>query len=209
MNRINRFFTVFLLLLLSACSSISTISDYEGRDAGRLIISMSTNAKEDISSYDNYFVFKSKSTGEQDGKYFLFFTPCTGSILFCDKTIPDFKNTTEQGVVLDVWLPPGDYEILNTRSETSRVSIPFTVKPNQITYLGSYHSHLRGVYHKQGKAGAQGYYTYKGYYLVSDQLSRDIDIVKKRDAKFFPTNIINSTPKSSTNPVIVIDSSVK
>ena len=81
--------------------------------------------------------------------------PPTGRFRFCPpdlfcRTLFDYDNAREQGVVMIKSLPAGEYEIYNfsvyfntgtlekTFSSREDISIPFTVKPGVTAYLGNY-----------------------------------------------------------------------
>lgn len=141
--------------LLTSCASTPRLpSDYKGPDAGHVVLGFGAAAG---TSYSSYTLFFRRAPRPADGAAAPVgnFTYFQTNLFYAQK--PDFQGPTEQGVVLVSSMPPGDYELFNfdiflnagtmTRNFGSRkdFSIPFTVRPGRIAYLGNYQANgMRG-----------------------------------------------------------------
>jgi hypothetical protein len=111
----------------------------------------------------------------------------------------DFTIDDADGSVFSAHLPPGNYELFNVRffenrgsmgttTFTSKVdfSVPFSVEEGKATYLGQFVGKRlvgKNILHLPVSAG--------GYYVVSDQVERDIAILEKRGESVPRDNVQN------------------
>jgi hypothetical protein len=200
---------VFFAVVLAGCASVDSIpADYAGPDAGKVVISIGAATGTEYSSYSLLFR-KQKSTGSAEKQAVGRFTYFQTNMFY--KQAPDFHTNGEAGVVLVQALPPGDYAIYNfdvfNNAGTVQshyfskvdISIPFTVRPGQTTYLGNYQAnHLSGknMFGMPLPAGA--------VFIVSDRLASELPIAQARTKTDFGTPV-NATPdpKRLENPFFV------
>jgi hypothetical protein len=144
-----QFLSAITLLLLVGCASIERVpTDYAGPDAGTVVIGIGAAAGTSYSSYAMLFRKRYSVQGTESPTTIGRLTYFQTNIFY--KQQPDYQRESEAGVVLINSLPPGDYEIYNfdvfynsmamQRNYSSRapLSIPFTVRSNETTYLGNY-----------------------------------------------------------------------
>lgn len=155
MDVLKKLLLVGLALMLAGCATTNRVpTDYAGADAGQVVLGMGAA---NGTSYSSYSLMFRKRGAAAAGE-----APSTGRFTYFQSNIfykqaPDYQAATEQGVVLVNSLPAGDYEIYNfdvffnggtvQKNFGSRAdfSVPFTVKPGQVTYLGNYQANgLRG-----------------------------------------------------------------
>jgi hypothetical protein len=201
-----RILVLLLAVLLTACGSIPDVrNEYQGPDAGRVAIGIGATVPTRYSSYSLVF----RKVGEKDA-------PANRFVYFQDNSFSaqkrDYDNAAENGVVQSFRLPPGDYEIFNfdiflnqgtvQKNFGSRqaFSIPFTVRPNETTYLGNYQANLitgKNIFGLTLPAGA--------VFVVSDRAQADVALAQKRLPAVQFGTITNATPKPASlgNPFFV------
>lgn len=201
---------IILILLtvftLSACVSIPEVrNEYQGADAGRIVIGIGASKNTQYSSYS--LIFRKIGDKNSEPSRFVYFQE---SLFSAQKR--DYDNAVENGVVQSFRLPPGDYEIFNfniflnggtiQKNFSSRVdfSIPFKVRANETTYLGNYQANTvigKNLFGLPMPAGA--------IFIVNNREIEDIELAKNRlpNASFGP--ILNATPtvQSIANPYFV------
>lgn len=183
-------------LLLTACASTGAgRGEYQGPDAGVAVAGMGSPAKSPYQSYTLlYRKVGVKDPAAMEKGRFTFFH----SSLFSSQK-KDYDNSQEKGAVLSAALSPGRYEIYDfevfynagTRQMTYRsrtpFSIPFTVTPGKVTYLGSYQAHTlyNKIFRIPFPAGA--------VFVVEDRRESDLRLLKERQANL-PSEIVNAAP---------------
>ncbi len=190
---------IFLSFLLYGCAISDVRNEYKGSDAGRVVIGIGATSDTKYSSYALMF----RKIGADENNRFIYFQHNSVS---AQKR--DYDNAKENGVVQSFNMAPGSYEIFNLdifqnsgtvqKTFKSKVdfSIPFTIQSNQTTYLGNYQAQqLTGenFFGMKIQAGA--------VFMVSDRLTQDINLVRKR----IP-NLVIESPKNQTPNIDSINS---
>lgn len=175
-----------LTLTLGGCQM--NVSMYEGPDAGYAVASIAVSKG---STYSNVQLdFRS-----QDGK--------SDSYLFWvnDEAVlapaADFRSATEHGGVATMRLRPGQYEFYSFGVSapgvgyTPRVafSVPITIEPGKVTYLGQY---LTLGLPKEGLFG--GEILGAPYFVISNQQARDIPLAAKQTPAIGALPVVNRVP---------------
>lgn len=175
-------------LLLSGCVADRVDSDYRGKDAGTLVFSEGNIGSTLISTL-HY-----RKVGQSSGVTF----GGDGIIYNNPNSIfgytPDFSGH-ETGQVTIQHLEPGDYEIYTYQIDGTGMvtlswfpnktfSIPFTIKPNQTTYIGDFECVALMGRSPLGLKLLAG-----GYFVVTDQHDRDIEIARKKEPGLPPVTI--------------------
>jgi hypothetical protein len=178
-------FLFILVLSLAACTTtpVSVPKGLQGLPlgAGGLVFgSIGTGGDSHFSSYSlRYRAVGSKEEGE-----FTF----RQSRLHIMRTTVDFEHDDATGSVFSVRLPSGDYQLFNVRfyeshgqygdsTFTSKVEFPitFSIKEGKAVYLGEYLGQRytgKNIFFIRVSAG--------GYFVVADQLERDMAVLQKR-----------------------------
>ena len=210
MHSFQRLFVLPAALLLASCASPDRIApDYTGPDSGRVIVGMGAATGTMNTTYA--LQFRKRVPGGAAKK------ETWGEITFdqsdlLDKTHPaDYQSSHEAGMVLVQAMPPGEYEIYNFyifrragvmnysfRSKTG-LSIPFTVKPGQATYLGNYQANDmtgKNIIGFSEPAGA--------VFVVTDRLPAELPIAqaKEKAALGKPTDA-TPVPESIGSPFFI------
>ncbi len=186
-------YVIISVLLLSGCVSISTIpTDYRGADAGKLVIAIGASKETYYSSYSLLF----KKRIDQVSQF------ATGRLIYFQGNLfysqdPDYINDKENGVILISSLPSGDYDIFNFDlfdfnnihySSRTPISIPFTIKPNQVTYIGNYQANSIPTKNSFGMTSFAW-----GYFVTENRANQDLEIARKKDPSISKFDI-NSAP---------------
>lgn len=194
-----RFLVSFCAAFLVGCASTTQMpSDYEGADAGKVILGLGAmNGGAAYSSYDLRFRRIDGAQTESVGR----FTFLPNNVFSSKK--PDYQNSQETGVVLVKSLPAGKYEIFNFNiflnmgmtqtnfSSKEPFSIPFTVKAGQVTYLGNYQANKLTAKNTFGMEIPSG-----AAFAISQRLMTELGIARASDSKI-PATAEDSTPNVS------------
>lgn len=173
-----------LAVVVSGCATVARVpTDYEGADAGRVVIGIGATNGTSYSSYS--FLFRRRMALGVDER------PARGRFTYFQenylyKQAPDYVAHDEAGVVLIHSLPPGDYEIYNfnvffngtvQRNFGSKTdfSIPFSIRPGQSTYLGNYQANYRLGSNFVGMTLPAG-----AVFVVTDRLDAEWVIAEKK-----------------------------
>lgn len=199
-------FSLVSAFLLVACGSIPDVrNEYQGPDAGRIVIGIGASANTYYSSYS--LMFRRISDKGGDANQFVYFQD---NVFAAQKR--DYENTKENGVVQSFRLAPGDYEIFNfdiflnggtvQKNFGSRkdFSIPFRVRRNETTYLGNYQANMvtgKNFFGFTIPAGA--------VFVVTDREKADLELVRKRLPDVSFGHVSNETPGVSAiaNPFFI------
>ena len=168
-----------VLICLTNAACATQIPRYEGPDAGYAVASIAAKSGTEYSSYRLMF----RARGGQQTQEFVWLQ---NNMFSSDK--PDFATASESGEVNAIKLAPGEYELYSfsvyqngypvetTYGPREPFSIPFTVRPQQATYLGEY---LAIATYGENFFGM----TVKGgpIFVVSNQQARDIAITKTEE----------------------------
>jgi hypothetical protein len=161
-------------VLLSSQAQLFT-HQYHGNDAGWLVISISGGS--DMQA-DPVSLFYDQVGGSEHGSVH-FSKPDWADLSFGHA---DFHNGDEQGMVIVRQLEPGNYVMdsflthLANRDFGDNFRIPFTIKPGQTTYLGSYR------FMESHEKGFVGYLRARDFYfIVRNKARRDIGIADHKD----------------------------
>jgi len=194
MARIIAALTIASILSLSPAWSAERINtDYRGPDAGALVFSTSTLQI----SMNFTFLYKKKGDDRDADSVFGAGSIVCDCVGFWHPTMsdPDYNTGYETGKVQIQHLPPGDYEVYTFTFSgfmattawqwfpKNGFSIPFTIKPGEATYIGNFARHPSLGTPLASQLGATG------YFVVSDQSARDIEIAKKHDPNLPPVTV--------------------
>jgi hypothetical protein len=183
---------VTLLASLGLASCQMAVSMYEGPDAGFAVASIAVAPD---STYENVqFDFRDRDRN-------------TDSYLFrvnnADLVSPetDFHTAGAKGGVATIRLRPGQYEFYSfavqndDRGYTPRFaySIPFTIEPGKVTYLGQFLT--LGVL-KDGVFGAA--VLGEPYFVISNQQTRDLTLATKKTPELVGASVISAVPNPTT-----------
>lgn len=164
-------------------------ADYRGPDSGVLLFSTSTLK---ISmNFDFYFKHKGAELDSDSIGPGQIECACVG---FWHPTMadPDYHDEYETGKVQIQHLAPGDYEVYSYNFGGSLagtgfhffpakpLSLPFTIKPGQTTYIGNFARAPSLGTPLADKLGATG------YFVVSNKHERDIAIAKTKEPNLPP-----------------------
>lgn len=187
-----------LAVLVSGCATVANVpTDYAGADAGRVVIGIGATNGTSYSSYS--FLFRRRMESGVDER------PARGRFTYFQtnylyKQAPDYVAHDEAGVVLIHSLPPGDYEIYNFNvffnggtvqtnfGSKTNISIPFSVRPAQSTYLGNYQANYRLGSNFVGMTLPAG-----AVFVVTDRLDAEWAIAAKKTKTPLGT-AVNATP---------------
>lgn len=185
-----RFSKVIIIILLSLfVASCASIIKYEGRDRGYLAYSQAATAD---TNYGAYWIHVRSLGGEEALLGYL-----QNNIIAAEKR--DFDDENSNGIVRIESMAPGEYEIFMfavsrqgeglPASMRKKVSIPFSVKSNEVTYIGEYLAEDVVGQNMFGLTSSLGV-TLK----VNGRLSRDIEMLSKNiDIKGL--RVTNQMPK--------------
>lgn len=115
----------------------------------------------------------------------------------------DFRDDAGAGTVFVARLAPGEYELVRAVIENSPMggwalhlyapdagAVPFHVEAGKATYLGRFLSHLRVGRDADRVPKVQG-----AYFVVSDQLARDLELLRTRGEDVAPSSVLNLAPR--------------
>jgi hypothetical protein len=198
---------LLLIAALTGCASIDRVpTDYAGSDAGRVVVGIGAATGTSYSSYSLLFRKKGAASSSSD-------RPSIGRFVYFQtntfyKQAPDYQSADEAGVVLVQSLPPGEYEIYNfdiffnagtvqnNYSSRAEFSIPFTVKPGEMTYLGNYQANRLTGKNFLGLSLPAG-----AVFVVSDRLNSELRIAEaKTKSTYGAASNKAPTPSSIGNP---------
>lgn len=194
---VNRICLLLCTLLLTACASVGGRNEYQGPDAGVAALSLGARPTSAYQSFTLLFRKAGAADAQPAGRFTYFHSN------FFSKQKKDYDTREEQGAVVSVALPPGDYEIYdfeiflnagtvqNTYRSRRPFSIPFTVAPGKLTYLGSYQAYdVRGrnFLGLPVPAGA--------VFVVRDRHESDLRLLNARIPDL-PSEIVNATPAAA------------
>lgn len=186
---------ISLAFLLSACVTVSptsiprSLANAPAADMGTVFGTIGATGYTDISNMTVRF----RRLGSEDGGSFDHIRPS----LFA-QTARDFEDSSGYGTVFSARLPAGEYEVFNVwfyrstqfgttdYSLKDPVSIRFTVQPGRATYLGEFIGHRMVGQNMFGTPVTAG-----AYFVVSDKLARDVELLKKKGNAPDPAGIDN------------------
>lgn len=130
---------IFLSIMVMSCSSLIGLKDYEGEDAGYIVI---TTLVGEGAPNDGSYLLLFRSVDEPKNVESFFYSP--GNIFYTKP--PDFKTDEGIGFVHVAKLKPGEYEVFQWRASNGQWSIrsqkslitKFVIRPNLVTYGGGY-----------------------------------------------------------------------
>jgi hypothetical protein len=194
-----RIFALLSLFVISGCAG-QLSGNYQGADAGHLVMSLAARIDTKYTSYDWSFRRKDHSSDslirwQQRGVFGL--------------TEPEIKDDLETGIVEVRRLPPGEYEIYNFKiaritgvldsywSSRQDFSIPFTIFPGKATYIGEFMAVKIPGTNLFGQEVGDG-----GYFILSSKAERDLALARQKQPGLgeVVTTIVN--PASIGNPLI-------
>ena len=174
-NTILKITALLSILFLVSCTAITP--DYEGSDAGYVVIGIGATKGTEYTSYR--FDFRKADGSSKDSFFYFQNNPSW------DRG-DDYENDEETGVIDARALPPGDYELYSyhvrhlsgaedtTFSPIEDFSIPFSIRPGETAYLGNYQANglmrtnFFGVLIRDG-----------AYFIYKNTADRDIGIAKQ------------------------------
>jgi hypothetical protein len=180
-----KYFLLTLVLLVTACASVpATVpKSLQVEAAGKSGLVFGSIANGEGIHY-SVFGLRYRAVGSKEEGEFRYMHDW----MHIANTKSDFERDDAEGSVFSAHLPPGNYELFNVRffenrgsmgttTFTSKVdfSVPFSVEEGKATYLGEYVGQRltgRSIIYLPVSAG--------GYYVVSDQMERDIAILERR-----------------------------
>lgn len=204
----NKYFILIFYALLAACATSDAVINYKGNDAGKVVIGIGAASGTNYSSYSLLF----RKIGSKEESRFIHYMH---SGIYREKL--DYDNLIENGIVQSHYLAPGEYEIYNflvhlnggtfQNHYKSKIdfSIPFSIHPNKITYLGNYQAHKitgENIFGLPVHAGA--------FFVVYDQHGRDLGFVKNKSPDLEINNFSNQVPKAiSVSPFFISSEAYK
>ncbi|NKF20878.1 hypothetical protein [Solimonas marina] len=188
------------LFLLVGCVDKGFIRpDYQSADAGVVVLGIGNTSKTSYNSYSLLFHVLSSNasvtTADEPHGQFAYIPKF---MMLGDD--PDYGTETESCYVVVRQLPPGQYEIYNfeivkvegpgqTKYFSPKpISIPFTIRPHEVTYLGNYTAH--GL-HGRNLLGLPMYFG--AVFAVEDRRATELEIARRKDSSL-PTDTEDETP---------------
>lgn len=181
---------------LTACTHEGARGDYTGSDAGHLVVTLTRTPGMNLILYS--LDFHNKESG------------ATASVWWGpDNTFegrkPEIDDGKIQGLVEIHTLPPGAYVLDNFTVDDGAIqwsakksfAVPFTIKPNQTTYLGDF---TLVVVLRKNFFGLNRMSHF--YFVPSDHKDRDISIASRIALNLGP--VIDATPsaKAFDDPLV-------
>lgn len=193
MKILGLFFAFLLLLQAPSASAKSAKDDYSENDGGYLVYSVGTIR------IGMDFSFPYKRVAQLDGSsvndWSGVIEPKLGGMWTLKIKKPDFEGR-ETGHVIIRRLPPGRYAITNFGfsgqipgvggidwSAAKPFEIPFSIKPGQATYIGSFMRSPSFGTSLQPQLGAAG------FFVIADRSNRDLPIALRKNS-LLPSAII-------------------
>jgi hypothetical protein len=172
-----------------ACGPAQARGEYKGADAGILVVAFGSLG-EQAASYTIWY----KVAGQRPGWFPDVISYDPSSFLF--NRTPDYTGH-EIGQVHILHLKPGAYDfyraaifnptgILFSTWDSPEFSLPFSIKPGEVTYAGDI---AGAALWKRGLFSG-------GYYVVSDQHERDLEVARKKDLNL-PATVTIAVPDVS------------
>jgi len=178
--------TLGILGLVFGSSTLAAKKDanYAGPDGGYLVYSVGTIAigMRFTFPYQRIALQDGSSADDWQGRI----SPKVGGFLTLKIKKPDFEGR-QTGHVVVRRLPPGQYAVRDFQfsgqspggggvhwSPSESFAMPFTIKPNQMTYIGSFMRAPSLGTPLQPVLGATG------YFIVSNKADRDLPIARER-----------------------------
>lgn len=170
----------FLQVSLAGCATYPP-PDYEGDDVGYVVVGIGARTGTEYSSYRLMF----REVGKEESDSFVYFQK---SMVYSQGD--DYASDIETGVVNVRGLAPGSYEISNIDIFFNSgyvqknfyleedISIPFTVHPGAVTYLGNFQANMLTGENILGLSLPAG-----AYFVVTDREAEDIKIAESKQAK--------------------------
>lgn len=177
----------FFLAALVGCSTLPL--DYDGDDVGFAIAAIAAKQGTSFSMYRLHF----REIGTEQDNFFLYSQESNFS-----SSNTDYSNDDEMGAVVTKPLKPGNYEIFNidsffnngmrqnTYSLKNDISIQFAVRPGEVTYLGHFQANKITAQNRFGGEVSAG-----AFFVVSDQLPKDIEIAAGKEPRLVGANVKN------------------
>lgn len=178
--------TLVLVALLGGCASVSI---YEGPNAGYAVTSIAVRSSALFDTVGLHF--RRRGSGDDRGR--LWFSNDTLTV----GPKADFDTAHNRGFVGSLRLAPGEYEIYNVEARYGNnwfsikqdFSIPFTVSPGAITYVGEYTFDAvsgKNVFGSTVPAGP--------VISIGDQQARDVAVLKVRLPETAGMSVQRSVP---------------
>lgn len=188
------------LFLVGLTSCATTMFDYDGPDAGQLVMSMSV--PKDSFGYDLACIgYRAKVGGRTDRFCLGGSEPKLNPELARLHRLAQFEEGTFVGKVGARALMPGEYEVTGwsimsggpERIVSSKpMALPFTIKPGVSTYIGSYRWTLTTKTNLFGTPFVNG-----ASLAISNRKARDVEIAAK--LRTIPAQIEVALPVSDSN----------
>jgi hypothetical protein len=164
------------LFLSGAAEAQLFTHEYHGRDAGWVVLSISSAKDSDA---DPITLFYDQTDSGSDHGSFQFSRPDWTDLSFGSA---DFHQGNEVGDVIIRALHPGNYQLdsfltrMGGKNFGDTFRIPFTIRPGQTTYLGNFR------FVAANENGFVGYLRARNFYFaVRDMARRDIGIADHKD----------------------------
>lgn len=181
-----RALVISLLGLAAVISAPAAAKDkeYEGPEGGYLVYSV--GAIEGAGLGFLFYYRPTAVTGKPDRRWKGEIEPRLGGAIHLKVKNPEFTGS-EVGEVVVRRLPPGSYEVHNfyfggsnlagtTYDWSSAVpfSLPFTIRPGEATYIGTF---MRG---QSAGTPLQPVLGFAGFFLLADRSDRDVPIARAK-----------------------------
>jgi len=206
-----------LSMLLTGCATTllapKPISTSDLSETNGILIGSFARDPDGPTYYSQTIRYKNNETGKEHE-----ITAQLAFNMFNGKTPDDFKTKDSHGGVFAFSLPAGEYTFYNFRLYQSNgyfhqnwtsiepFDIPFTVKPNRVNYVGEIKlSPFTGknLFGMRVHAG--------GLWLVSNQSSRDFDIMMQKypEIRLDKVNNIVPSEKKIFTPLVILPSEIE
>lgn len=166
-----------LHMSLVGCAATEKLA-YEGDDAGYVVVGIGARAGTEYSAYKLIF----RRIGNEESDRFVYFQR---NMFYSEGN--DYESGAETGVVNVRKLAPGEYEINNVDIFFNNgyvqknfylpedISIPFTVAPGEVTYLGNFQANKVTGENVLGMTLPAG-----AFFVVTDREEDDIRIAEQK-----------------------------
>ena len=179
-------YAFIIAALLGGCASVTV---YEGPNAGFAVTSIAVKSGTLFDTVGLHF--RRRGSGEDRGR--LWFSNDTLTL----GPKADFDTAQNRGFVGSLRLAPGEYEIYNVEARYGNewfsikkdFSIPFTVAPSAITYVGAYTFDAvlgKNIFGSTVPAGT--------VIFIGDQQARDVAAIKARLPETAGMSVQRSVP---------------
>jgi len=181
------FASIMLVLFAGAASAQIFTPQYEGHNKGYLVISIGGPRNAHEMTFAPIVLFYRQLNGDRHGSVRYarpdWMNPMTDR--------PDYRDNDESGVVEVRSLEPGRYEFHSfsghqpSQDYDANFSIPFTIRPGQITYVGDYK-----FVEVHGEGPLEIARAKESYFVVRDRARRDLAIARlKEEHPVGPVNV--------------------